>query len=275
VTEPLHVIRPSSSRWLPDFREVWSFRDLCIALGKRDVTLRYRQTLLGVVWVVLQPMIAGGVFSVLFGRIAKLQTGTTSSYFLFAYAGFIAWSAFSNALTRASASVLGQGNLVAKVFFPRLILPLSALFSTGVDFLVGAASLLVLFAFAGLPLDPALLTIPFWVSLLLALGLGLGTVVAALSVRFRDVQHALPVLVQLLLYASPVAYATSALPEPWRALLALNPLTGMLEGFRWAFLGAAAPTPAAIGTSIAGAVLALVAGAVVFARSERQLADVI
>lgn len=274
LPQPLHVIRPTGSRWFPDFAELWHFRDLCVALGKRDVTLRYRQTLLGVVWVVLQPMIAGTVFTVIFGRVAGLKSGT-DSYFLFAYSGFVAWNAFSNALARASGSVIGQGNLVTKVFFPRLVLPISALFSTFVDFAVGAASLLVLFAFTGAQLGPQLFTLPFWLLLLLAMGLGLGTVAAALSVRFRDVQHALPVLVQLLLYASPVAYATAVVPEHIRRWFVLNPLTGMLDGFRWAFIGTTPPSGLSTAIAIAGAVLSLIAGAVVFARFERQLADVI
>lgn len=271
---PLHVIRPASGRRLPDLREVWAFRDLCIALGRRDVTLRYRQTLLGVVWVVLQPMIAGGVFSVIFGRVARLESGA-QSYFLFAYAGFIGWSGFSNALTRAAASVIGQGNLVTKVFFPRFILPVSALFSTTVDFLVGMASLLVLFAIMGSPISPGIVTLPFWVLLLFAMGLGLGTIAAALSVRFRDVQHALPVLVQLLLYASPVAYATTAVPESLRHWFVLNPLTGALDGFRWACIGTAPPSGVSVAIAAAGALLSLVVGAMVFARFERQIADVI
>lgn len=271
---PLHVIRPAAARSLPDLREVWAFRDLCVALGRRDVTLRYRQTLLGVVWVVLQPMIAGGVFSVIFGRVARLESGA-QSYFVFAYAGFVAWSGFSNALTRAAASVVGQGNLVTKVFFPRLILPISALFSTAVDFLVGMGSLLVLLAVTGTPLSPAILTLPFWTSLLFATGLGLGTIAAALSVRFRDVQHALPVLVQLLLYASPVAYATTAVPEAIRRWFVLNPLTGALDGFRWACIGTTPPSGPGVAIAGVGAVLSLVAGAVIFAKFERRIADVI
>lgn len=274
MTEPLHVIRPSRGRWLPDLRELWGFRDLCLALGRRDVTLRYRQTVLGVVWVVLQPLIAGLVFSLLFGRVAKLDAGT-SSYFVFAYAGFVAWTAFQNALSRAASSVLGQGNLVTKVFFPRLVLPVAALFSAFVDFLVGGCSILVVFAFRGVPLEPTILTLPFWVLLLFGAGLGLGTIAAALSVRFRDVQHALPVLVQMLLYASPVAYATHAVPERWRWVLELNPLSGMLDGFRWAVIGSAPPSGLAVTISVVGTVLALVAGASVFARFERELADVI
>lgn len=274
MSAPLHVIRPAERRLLPDLSEFWAFRDLCVALGRRDVTLRYRQTLLGVVWVVLQPMIAGGIFAVVFGRVARLDSGT-ESYFLFAYAGFVAWSAFANALTRAAASVTSQGNLVAKVFFPRLILPVSALFSTIVDFLVGLGSLAIVFAIHPAPLTPALLTLPLWTLLLLAMGLGIGTIAAALSVRFRDVQYALPVLVQLLLYASPVAYATSAVPESIRPWFALNPLTGALDGFRWACIGTAQPSAAGIVVAVAGSALALIAGAVVFARFERRIADVI
>lgn len=275
MTEPLHVIRPSGSRWFPDLAELWHFRDLCVALGRRDVTLRYRQTILGVVWVLLQPLIAGGVFAVIFGKVAGLKTGTSSSYFIFAFAGFIGWSAFQNALSRAAGSVIGQGNLVTKVFFPRLVLPISALFSSLVDFVVAAAALLLWFGITRTPVGPALLTLPFWVFLLFAMGLGLGTVAAALSVRFRDVQHALPVLVQLLLYASPVAYATSVVPEQIRRWFVLNPLTGALDGFRWAALGADAPSTLSVVIAVAGAVMSLVAGAVIFARFERRLADVI
>jgi lipopolysaccharide transport system permease protein len=274
VSAPLHVIRPAGSRWFPDLAELWAFRDLCVALGVRDITLRYRQTILGIVWVVLQPMIAGGVFTVIFGRVAGLESGT-KSYFVFAYAGFVAWSAFQNALTRAAGSVLGQGNLVTKVFFPRLVLPISALFSSGVDFIVGTVSLMFLFAVTGTTPSPAFLTFPLWVLLLMLMGLGLGTIAAALSVRFRDVQHALPVLTQLLLYASPVAYATAVVPEAYRGWFALNPLTGALDGFRWAFLGTTAPSALSLAVSIGGMIVMLLLGAVIFARFERQLADVI
>lgn len=275
MSKPLHVIRPAGSRWFPDVGELWAFRDLCVALGRRDVTLRYRQTLLGVVWVVLQPLIAGGVFSVVFGRVAGLSSGTSSSYFVFAYAGFIAWSAFQNAFSRSAGSVLGQSNLVTKVFFPRLVLPIASVFSAVVDFLVGTASLLVFIAASGTLPGVALLTVPFWTLLLMAMGLGLGTMAAALSVRFRDVQHALPVLTQLLLYASPVAYATAMVPESIRRWFVLNPLTGALDGFRWALLDAPAPSTLAVAVAVAGAVLAPLIGAAVFARFEQRLADVI
>jgi lipopolysaccharide transport system permease protein len=271
---PLHVIRPIGDRAFPDFPEVWRFRDLCVALGRRDVTLRYRQTMLGVIWVVLQPLIAGGLFSIVFGKIAKLPS-EGRPYFVFAYAGFIAWSAFQNTLSRASGSLLSQSNLVTKVYFPRLVLPISSLFSAVVDFLVGLGSLALLLAAFRLAPGWPLLTLPFWILLLHAMGLGLGTLVAAVSVRFRDLQHALPVLMQLLLYASPVAYSISAVPERLRPYFLLNPLSGVLDGFRWSMLGTAPPSVAGVALSVTGTIVALVVGAVVFARFERRLADVI
>ena len=274
MAAPLIVIRPVGDRVFPDFAEVWRFRDLCVALGRRDVTLRYRQTLLGVIWVVLQPLIAGGLFSIVFGKIAKLPSEGLP-YFVFAYAGFIAWGAFSNALTRASGSLLAQSNLVTKVYFPRLVLPISALFSSAVDFFVGLCSLAVLLVVFRITPGLPLLTLPFWIFLLLAIGLGLGAMTAALSVRFRDLQHALPVLVQLLLYASPVAYATNAVPERMRPYFLLNPMAGLLDGFRWSVLGTVPPEAAGVALSVAGALVALVAGSIVFSRFERRLADVI
>jgi len=273
VTEPL-IIRPVGDRLFPDLSELWRFRDLCIALGKRDVTLRYRQTILGVVWVVLQPAIAGGLFALVFGVVAGLPSEGVP-YFLFAYAGFVGWGAFQNALSRAASSLLAQSNLVTKVYFPRLVLPLSALFSSVVDFAVGLASLAVLIAIYRMPVQLSLLTLPIWVLLLHAMGLGLGTLAASLSVRYRDLQHALPVLVQLVLYASPVAYAVRAVPERFQPWFALNPLAGALDGFRWSLLGTAPPGATSVALAIAGAVIALVLGAVVFARFERRLADVI
>ena len=274
MSHALHVIRPIGDRRFPDFAEVWRFRDLCAALGRRDATLRYRQTLLGVVWVVLQPLIAGGLFTVVFGKVAKLPSDGIP-YFLFAYAGFVAWTAFQNALTRSSGSLLAQSSLVTKVYFPRLVLPLSTLWSTAVDFSVGFASLVVLLVIYRVPPGWPLLLLPVWIALFHALGLGLGTLSAALSVRYRDLQYALPVLVQLLLYASPVAYGTSVVPARFRALYVLNPLAGMLDGFRWSVAGTAPPSALSVSMAVGGTVLALVAGFAFFSRFERRLADVI
>jgi lipopolysaccharide transport system permease protein len=274
VSDVLHVIRPIGDRRFPDFAEVWRFRDLCGALGRRDVTLRYRQTLLGVVWVVLQPLIAGGLFTVVFGKVAKLPSDGIP-YFLFAYSGFVAWTAFQNALTRSSGSLLAQSSLVTKVYFPRLVLPLSSLWSTAVDFLVGMGSLVVLLVIYRVTPGWPLLLLPVWIVLLHAMGLGLGTLSAALSVRYRDLQYALPVLVQLLLYASPVAYGTAVVPARFRALYVLNPLAGTLDGFRWSVAGTAPPSALSVLMAFAGACAALAIGFSFFARFERRLADVI
>jgi lipopolysaccharide transport system permease protein len=274
VQTALHIIRPVGDRRFPDLREVWQFRDLCVALGRRDVTLRYRQTILGVVWVVLQPLIAGGLFTVVFGKVAKLPSEGVP-YFIFAYAGFVAWSAFQNTISRASGSLLAQSNLVTKIYFPRLVLPISTLLSSAVDFAVGLASLAVLLAIYRVTPGMAVLTLPFWVLLLHAFGLGLGTLTAALSVRYRDLQHALPILVQLLLYASPVAYSVQAVPERMRPYFLLNPLSATLDGFRWSLVGTEPPSAGGVAWAVMGAAIALIVGSLVFAKFERRLADVI
>jgi lipopolysaccharide transport system permease protein len=274
VDDALHIIRPVDDRVLPDLAEVWRFRDLCLALGRRDVTLRYRQTVLGVIWVVLQPFIAGGLFAVVFGRVARLPSEGVP-YFVFAFAGFVAWSAFQNTLARSSTSLLSQSNLVSKVYFPRLALPLSALVSSFVDFAVGMASLVVLLVVMRIAPTAALMVLPLWILLLHAAGLALGTIAAAVSMRFRDLQYALPVVTQLLLYASPVAYATSAVPERLRPYFLLNPLSSVLDGFRWSLLGTSAPSAAGVAWAAGATVLLLVLALAIFARFERQLADVV
>ncbi len=274
MDDALHIIRPVDDRVLPDLGEVWRFRDLCIALGRRDVTLRYRQTVLGVIWVVMQPFIAGGLFAVVFGRVAKLPSEGVP-YFVFAFAGFVAWSAFQNTLSRASGSLIAQSGLVEKVYFPRLVLPLSSLVSAFVDFAVGLASLGVLLVVARVAPTFALLTLPLWILLLHAAGFALGTFAAAISMRFRDLQYALPVLTQLLLYASPVAYSTTVVPERLRPYFLLNPLTGALDGFRWSLLGTAPPTVNGVALAVGGTAVLLGVSLVVFARFERELADVI
>jgi lipopolysaccharide transport system permease protein len=274
VPNALYVIRPVGNRTFPDFGEVWRFRDLCIALGRRDVTLRYRQTLLGVIWVVLQPLIAGGLFAVVFGKIAGLKSEGIP-YFVFAYSGFIAWSAFQNVLARSSGALLAQSNLVTKVYFPRLVLPLSAVISSFVDFAVGLISLAVLLVVFRVNPGWPLLTLPFWVLILHAMGLGLGTLASAFTVRFRDLNYALPILTQLLMYASPVAYSTTVVPAHLRKYFLLNPLSGALDGFRWSVLGTSAPSAGGTVLAVVGALLSLVVGAAMFARFERRLADVI
>src|SRR5437867_500864 len=232
---PRVQIRPAG-RWPRlSVGELWEFRDLLIVLAERDVKLRYKQTVLGIAWVVLQPLLAAGIFSVVFGAVAKLPSNGTP-YFVFSYAGLLAWNAFATTLTKASGSMLGNSQLISKVYFPRIILPLSTVFSTLIDFAVAAILMAVLVVIQRIELHTGLALLPVWLFLVILMALGLGLVAGALAVRYRDVQHILPVLVPFLMYASPVGYAVSLVPERFRPVYWLNPLTGLLEAFRWSLL---------------------------------------
>lgn len=270
---PLLKIRPSSG-WKPlDLRELWQYRDLLFTLGIRDVKLRYRQTAMGVFWVIAQPLMAAGVFSFVFGKVAHF-TGHGVPYFVFSYAGLLGWNAFSNALTKVSASLVGNAQLISKVFFPRMILPLSSVFSTLIDFGVAFVMMLVLLVANRIAVGAALLLLPVWMLLLLMAAVGGGLYASALMVSFRDVQYVLPVLIPLLMYASPVAYAVSDVPERLQLFYTLNPLSGLLEAFRWSLLGGAL-SPVALAYSAVFSVALFVLGAFAFKRMERLFSDVI
>ncbi len=238
--EPWLVIEPPKRWQILNLREVVEFRDLLVSFMRRDLKLRYRQTALGVIWVVLQPLISAGVFSFIFGRVAKFPSDGVP-YFVFAFVGTMGWSVFSASLTKISGSLVGNAQLVSKIFFPRLVLPLSMLGSVLVDLAVGLGLLAILLVIAGVAPGVALLTLPLWIVLLLAIACGLGLMAASLMVSYRDVGYVLPVIVQVLLYASPVAYSVSALPHEVRGWYQANPMSGALEGIRWALLDTAAP----------------------------------
>lgn len=267
------VIRPSH-RWRSiDLGEVWASRDVLWALALRDLKLRYRQTLLGVGWVVFQPLIASGIFSFVFGRVAGLSSSGVP-YFLFAFAGLIGWNAFSETLTKATQSLVGNQAMISKIYFPRLLLPLSTAAGAIMNFAVSSVMLLVLMVGYGEPLRMQLLLLPVWLVGLLVLALGVGLLAAPANVVYRDVGHILPVIVQLLVYGSPVAYALSEVPENLRGYLALNPLTGFLEALRWSAFGSELEARY-LAWSFLCALVALIGGAFVFRRMERRLADVI
>jgi lipopolysaccharide transport system permease protein len=275
TTEATHIVVKPPSRWAPlNLGEVWAFRELLTRLTVRDLKLRYRQTALGVTWVVLQPLLAAGILTFVFGTMANLPSDGVP-YFVFSYVGFVCWSLFAQTLTKSSASLVGNSALVSRIFFPRLVLPLSTVGSTLVDFVVALAMGVVVIVVGGVTPGWSLLTLPFWIALALLLAAGVGLAAAALMVQYRDVGQMLPVATQLLLYATPVAYALSAVPEDARRLVELNPLTGIVGGFRWAAIDTTAPgIPSAV-WSTAVAVAAFVLGAYVFTRSERKFADVI
>lgn len=281
---PLVTLRPPG-RWAAlRLGDLLEFRDLLLALAQRDIKLRYKQTLLGIAWVVLQPLLAAGIFTFVFSLVAKMPSDGVP-YFLFSFTGLLGWNLFNNVLTRASGCLVANANLISKIYFPRLILPLATLGSAVVDFAVAAGMMVVLMAAFRWAPPPALLLLPIWLVLLTALALGLGLWTAALSVSYRDVQYVLPVLTQLLLYASPVPYGASAVPHRLQAVYYLNPLSAPLQAVRWSLLGHAdslpahsVPPPPPVGWllySIAVAAAFLVTGLVAFKRMERTFADII
>ncbi len=271
---PHLIIRPSSGWKLLDLGELWHYRDLLITLAERDVKLRYRQTAMGALWVVLQPLMAAGIFSFVFGSVAKLPSDGIP-YFIFSYAGLLGWNAFSNTIGKASACLVGNSHLISKVYFPRLILPFSTVFSSLVDFGVAFALMLAMLAAYHISFTAAILLVPVWLSLILMFAMGVGLYVSALMVSYRDVQYIFPVLTQMLLYASPVAYAVSAVPLNCQTVYFLNPLAALLEAFRWSLLPTGGfPAQSLLYSSIAS-LLVFVGGAFAFKKMERKFADVI
>lgn len=268
------VVRIGAGRGSPlhAVRELWAYRDLFLALGTRDLRLRYRQTLLGVAWVVLQPLAAAGIFAFVFGTIARVPTDG-QPYLLFALAALTGWNFFANVLTRASTSLLQNPQLITRVYFPRLILPLSVLPAALVDVLVTLGVFAMMMLTQGRTFDARLAGLPVALALLGTLALGVGFAATALAVRYRDVQYVLPVALQLALYASPIAYAASAVPARWQALYHANPLAAPLELMRWSLLGTPAPAGRHVAYSVAVAVIAWTAGVWIFRRIEQAFAD--
>ena len=272
---PLRRIRATTRRTPLDLAELWRYRDLWLTLALRDVKLRYRQTALGVAWVVLLPLLASGIFTLVFGVVAGLPSDG-SPYFLFVFAGYLGWNAFQNTLQRCGVSLIGNIALVTKVYFPRIILPAASVLASVLDFAIGVTLLeLVLLARGELPSLTSLAMIPLLMLLLQLIALGAGFISAALSVKFRDVQYVVPFLIQLLLYASPVAYGITAVPRPVRQFYLLNPIAPLLDGLRTALLGRGDVHWLAIGGSAMAGVMLLVVGTLFFLYQDRQYADVI
>jgi lipopolysaccharide transport system permease protein len=271
---PHLILEPRRRSAFADLGEVWQFRSLLGQLARRDITLRYRQTALGAIWVVLQPLIAAGLFALVFGRVAHLKSGGVP-YIVFSYSGLLAWNAFSTYLSKSAGSLVGNSALVSKVYFPRIVLPLSTMAGTVLDFLVSLVMMAVLLIATATAPGWGLVLLPVWLLLVLMLSSGLGLLMGSLAVRYRDINYVLPVLVQFLLYASPVAYALSAVPHSLRLYFVANPLTGLLEAFRWSLLGTGSLHLPYVLYSAGFAIVALTLGWYAFARMERTFADVI
>lgn len=278
--KPYLTIRPTSGWAALNLAETWNFRDLLLTLAGRDVRLRYRQTLLGAAWVILQPLMAAGIFTIVFGMIAGLKTpGELFPYFVFAFAGQLGWGVFFGTLGKSSGSMLGNSQLVSKVYFPRLVLPLSTVFSTLIDFAVAMVLMVVLMLYYNINPGLHLLMLPVWMALLLMLALGVGLGAAALMVSYRDVQYIMPVFMQMLMYLSPVGYslkeASAKLSDTLFFLYMLNPAASLLEGFRWSLLGQGTVMWGYTAYSTIFSVVVFVWGMFAFRRMERKFADVI
>jgi lipopolysaccharide transport system permease protein len=254
---------------------MWEFKSLLGRFAARDITLRYRQTALGATWVILQPLLGAGILSFVFGSVAGLPSPAGIPYFAFTLVGMIGWTAFNQVATRSAGSLVANAQLIQKVYFPRLLLPISTVLSTMVDVAVSLGLLAVLIVAYGISAGLPVITFPIWLALFVMLGLGIGLGTSALIVRYRDVGYVLPLIIQLLFFLSPVAYSLSSVPASARTLYELNPLAGLLEGFRWSLLDTSAPSAGLAAYSAVSSIAVLVVGVLVFHRMERGFADVI
>jgi lipopolysaccharide transport system permease protein len=274
VNRPPLVIRPGTGWEVLNLPDLWRFRDLLRTLAGRDLKLRYRQTGLGIIWDLVQSLVPATIFSMIVGALTKLP-GIEFPYFLFAFVGMLGWTTFANTLMKVSGSVVQDSPLMLRVYFPRLILPLATVCSTFVDFGIGLMVLpFVMLWFHRAP-SPAIVLLPVWFLLLVALALGVGLYLSAIMVSYRDVKYAVPVLVQFLFYASPIAYPIPALPANIRPYFHLNPLADLLAGMRWSLLGATPPEPRWLVYGVVFTIVMLLIGLITFNRMERRFADVV
>ena len=267
------LIEPRQGWRALDFKELWAYRELLYVLTMRDIKVRYKQTVLGFLWAIIQPAMMMLVFSVFFGGLAKMPSDGYA-YPLFVYSGLLPWTFFQTAVGSASNSLLSSSNLVTKVYFPRLMIPLSAIGSGLADFLIATMVLFVLMAIYGGTFGLNLLLAPFLILGVVFIALGVGTFLAALTVSYRDFRYVVPFMLQFWMFATPVVYPASLVPEKWRMLLYLNPMAGIIQGFRAAFLGSTLDL-GAVALSLGVAAVMFSVGVAYFERVERRFADII
>jgi lipopolysaccharide transport system permease protein len=266
------VIRPSRGWVSLDLRDLWRYRELLYFLTWRDIKVRYKQTVFGAAWAILQPFFTMIVFSVFFGQLVRVPSDGIP-YPIFAYSGLLPWQLFSQAVTRSGNSLVSNRHLITKIYFPRLAIPISAVLAGLVDFGIAFVVLLVMMVYYHIAPTVAVLTLPFFLLLAVAAALGVGLWLSALNLKYRDVGYTIPFLTQFWLFATPVVYPSSLIPEKWRALYGLNPMAGVVEGFRWALLGKAPPGPF-LAISVGAVMLLLIGGLYYFRRMEKTFADV-
>jgi lipopolysaccharide transport system permease protein len=278
-TDPFVAARPrlridSRRRWFPELGALLRARQLLVLLSRRDITVKYRQTVLGTIWIFTGPLVSAGLFTFVFGRVANLSSDGVP-YFAFAYAGLVGWNLFSETLLGASKSLTNSSALVTKIYFPRLALPLSTLASALINTLISFGVMVGLLLIYDIGFSIHLVMLPVWLLLAVVLAMGLGFALTAVAVLYRDVNYLTPVFVPLLLYVTPVAYSSSSIPRELRNVYLLNPVATIVDGFRWSLLGRANLSAWAIAYTVTLALASLIFGLVVFARLERKFADVI
>jgi len=272
--EPLIVIEHKKG-WIPiNFRELWAFRELLYFLAWRDVKVRYKQTLIGVIWAVLQPLLTMLVFTVLFGRIAKIPSDGVP-YPIFVYIGLLPWQYFASVLTKSTNSMVGSAQMIKKIYFPRLIMPASTAFAALLDLLIASILLGFLMVYYGVSVSPGALLIPLLLILTLMNAIGFGMWFSALNVRYRDIQYALPFIVQIWMFATPVIYPSSIFGNRYSWMLAFNPMGGVIEAFRPAILGHLPIPWMSLAISSTVGIIVFISGMYYFRRVERYFADVI
>ena len=272
--EPLVVIEPSKSWVALNLRDLWAYRELLYFLTWRDVKVRYKQTLLGAAWAILQPLLTMLIFTLLFGRLAGIKSDGIP-YPIFAYAGLLIWTFFANSVTNSGNSLVGSANLITKIYFPRMIIPGAAVGAGLVDLAIAFLIQVALMIYYHVAITRAILMVPVLVLLATLLALGVGMWLSALNVKYRDVRHLLPFLLQMWMFASPVIYAPTFVPVRWRWLLTLNPMTGIIDGFRAAIFGQKRFDWAELAVSTLITLALLVYATYVFKRTEKQFADIV
>ncbi len=271
---PTIRIEPPKGWFHVDLRELWHARELIYFFVWRDLKVRYKQTAIGAAWAVLQPLMTMVVFSLFFGRLAKMPSGGLP-YPVFYLCALVPWLYFATAMQGATFVVVEQQRIITKVYFPRLVLPFSSVTSPLVDFAIGFALVLLMMAYYGIRPTAAILLLPFFLLLSVFTALGVGLWLSALNAMYRDVRYVVPFLTQLWMFASPVAYPSSLVPERWRWLYGLNPMAGVIEGFRWALTGHGAPPNILLAASACGVLILVASGALYFQKMEGVIADVV
>ena len=256
----------------PDLRELWQFRELLWILILRDVRVRYKQTVIGVAWVVIQPVMTMIVFTFIFGRLARLPSDGLP-YPVFVFTALLPWQLFARALTQGSASMVTMGGMMGKVYFPRMIAPLASVLSGVIDFLIGFVVLLLLMAWYGASPGWQVVYAPAFVLLALTAALAVSLWLSAINTEYRDVQHAMPFITQIWLFLTPIVYPVSVVPDQWRWLFVLNPLVSVVEGFRWTLVGGPAPDGLTLAVSTTVTLLLMVGGLIYFSRFEKNFVD--